>query len=84
MSKGYHIATINKGSLGDLSKIQEELDELKDAEAQGIRIMQLVELSDLVGAIEAYLNQHFPGMSMSDLSSMAFATKRAFQNGFRK
>lgn len=31
---GYHIVTIQKGDLGESSKIQEELDELKDAENQ--------------------------------------------------
>lgn len=29
---GYHIAIIEKGKLGEISKIQEELDEMKDAE----------------------------------------------------
>src|SRR5690349_11874380 len=33
---GYHKAPIAKGELGQLSKIQEELDEAKDAEAQGV------------------------------------------------
>ena len=31
---GYHITEIKKGELGEISKLQEELDELKDAHAQ--------------------------------------------------
>jgi len=77
---GYHLTKIQKGKLGEISKIQEELDELKDAESQHCKLMMLVELSDLYGAIEAFLNK-FPGISMNDLADMHFITKRAFQNG---
>lgn len=80
---GYHITPIVKGVLGELSKIQEELDELKDAEAQDVRIMQQVELSDLYGAIEAYLTKHHVGLTMADIAKMAETTRRAFENGRR-
>lgn len=64
---GYHITKIEKGKLGESSKIQEELDELKDAEKQGVKIMGLVECSDIYGALEEYLNKYFPQISMNDL-----------------
>ena len=85
MSKkpGYHIAKIKKGSIGDSSKLAEEVAELIDAEQQGCKIMALVELSDLYGAIEAYLAKNFPNITMSDLQSMSQITVRAFINGHR-
>ena len=42
----YHLTEIAKGVLGELSKIQEELDEVKDAENQQNKIMIGCELSD--------------------------------------
>ena len=80
---GYHISEIKKGIFGHLSKIQEELDELKDAEMQGVRILMLVELSDLVGAIEQYLKIHLPGYTLHDLQEMAALTRKAFKEGRR-
>lgn len=80
---GYHMRPITKGRLGALSKIREELDELEDAEQQGVAIMALVELADLYGAVEAYINQHHPGITMADLADMAHVTARAFRNGRR-
>lgn len=80
---GYHLADIPKGKLGEISKIREELDELIDAEAQGVRIMALVELSDLVGALRAYLSRYYPGFTVSDLERMSHVTERAFRNGHR-
>jgi len=80
---GYHVTEIEKGVLGELSKIREELDELFDAREQEVRIMELVELSDLYGAIEAYVHDKHPGISMDDLKAMSAVTKRAFANGRR-
>ena len=80
---GYHVAEIPKGKIGESSKILEECLELQDAEQQGCKIMALVELTDIYGAIESYLHQNYPGIEMSDLASMSEITKRAFKNGFR-
>lgn len=80
---GYHISKINKGTLGDLSKIQEELDEAKDAENQQCKIMVALELSDMIGAIESYSNKHL-GLTLNDLLKMNTITQRAFKNGRRK
>lgn len=81
---GYHIAKISKRRYGSLGKIQEEVDELMDAHRQGSKVMILVELSDLYGAIEGYLEENHPGVNMSDLAKFSGITKRAFANGGRK
>lgn len=80
---GYHIYNISKGILGEISKIQEEVDELRDAKAQSCKIMELVELSDLYGSIQCYLEKHHPSISMEDLAKMSEITKRAFKSGRR-
>lgn len=80
---GYHIANIPKGEYGEISKIEEEIAELRDAASQGSKIMELVELSDIYGAIEGYLRKYHPGILMKDLKDMAGITRRAFQNGSR-
>jgi hypothetical protein len=79
---GYHLTEIKKGILGKSSKIQEELDELVDAELQNNKILALVELSDLYGALEAVASSY--NCSMDDLKKMSDATKRAFTSGHRK
>ena len=83
MEPGYHIRTIEKGRLGEISKIVEEVEELKDAAEQGVRIMELVELSDLLGAIESYIQNHHSGYTIGDLQRMSDVTKRAFRSGRR-
>lgn len=79
----YHLSNIHKGHYGELSKLQEELDEALDAHEQGIKLMILVELSDLIGAIEGYIEKHHPGTTLNDLIDMNVVTKRAFQSGHR-
>ena len=81
--KGYHIADIPRGTFGEFSKIEEELAEVKDAIDQNNKIMALVELSDMLGAVEGYLNNHFPDFSIDDLITMSRTTQRAFVNGQR-
>lgn len=82
--KGYHLTNIPKGTLGEISKIQEELLELQDARDQGIKVMELCELSDIYGAVKAYLVKYHPDINMSDLAAMNEATERAFKSGHRK
>lgn len=81
---GYHIKDIKKRAYGSFGKIQEELEELDDAHVQGCKIMQLVELSDLIGAIEGYLEHNFQDISLHDLIVMSNITKRAFKDGSRE
>lgn len=81
---GYHVAKIEKGILGELSKVREELDELFDAEAQGACIMQLCEAADLVGALKHWLARHHPSITLPDLEQMAALNERAFRSGRRR
>jgi hypothetical protein len=80
---GYHIKKIKKGILGESSKILEEVLELQDAEDQNCKIMALVELSDLIGAISLYLKKNYPDISLDDLVKMSEITARAFKSGDR-
>jgi len=70
----YHLVEIKKGVIGELSKIREELDELEDAERQGIKIMIMIELSDLYGAIEFFTEKQ--GLTMEDLKKFSDLNKR--------
>jgi hypothetical protein len=81
---GYHLNTISRGSYGEISKIEEELHEFKDAVSQSNRIMELLELSDLIGAVCGYLERYHSGFTIDDLLAMARATRRAFEDGTRK
>ena len=81
---GYHVTPIPKGKIGHSSKLLEEVLELIDAEKQGCTVMAVVELSDLVGAIESYLKERRLGVTIDDLKVMSGITRRAFENGFRK
>lgn len=65
-SYGYHLTDIPRGQFGELSKIREELDELQDAQDQGAKIMELVELSDLICAVRGYLENYHPGITLED------------------
>lgn len=51
---GYHMKEISKGKLGEFSKIEEEFLEFEDSINQSCILMAILELSDLLGAIEAY------------------------------
>jgi hypothetical protein len=80
---GYHTKKIKRGVYGEFSKIQEEFDELIDARQQNNPIMELIELSDLIGSVEAYTTKHF-NITLDDLIRMTNATKSAFMDGTRK
>lgn len=80
---GYHKREIIRGVFGEFSKIQEEIEELQDAHEQGGKILELVELSDLYGAIEGYLYSYY-GMTMEDIKQMSEMTTSAFKEGKRK
>lgn len=80
---GYHLRAIAKGKLGEASKIVEEAAEFEEALEQGVDLMAILELADMMGAVEAYLAKHHPSLSLDDLMRMKDATKRAFANGRR-
>ena len=77
---GYHNNQIPRGQFGEFSKIKEEFLEAEDALEQENKIMLLVELSDLIGAIEGYCLNNF-NISIEDLIKMKESTKRAFTDG---
>jgi len=79
---GYHKNTIEKGVLGEFSKIKEEFLELEDAWEQDDQILQICELCDLIGAIEAYAANW--NLEIDDLIKMKEKTKQAFLEGQRK
>ena len=81
---GYHISEIKKGTLGESSKILEEVYELIDAEKQEAKIMCIVELADIIGAIDLYIKHKKLGITLDDLRIMSEITKRAFISGHRK
>lgn len=81
---GYHYNKIPKGIYGEFSKVKEEIAELEDAVEQGNKIMILLELADLYGAIEGYLEKNFPGFNMEEIEDMSEKTKSAFEDGSRK
>ena len=80
----YHLTKIPQGVYGEISKIEEELAELKDASEQQCKIMVLCELSDLIGAIEGYLLKYHPNFTLDDLLLMKDITSNAFKSGSRK
>jgi hypothetical protein len=80
---GYHLRPIEtKGVYGEPSKIREELEELEEALEQDNRILALVELTDLYGALEGVAVRL--GTNMVEVAKMAEATKRAFVSGQRR
>lgn len=84
MAGGYHLREIERGVLGEPSKVREEAEEFMDACEQGVQIMALVEASDLVGALVAWLKKHHPSMTLDDLVTMSRVTGRAFDVGARR
>lgn len=80
---GYHKKEITKGVLGEFSKIQEEFEELKDAFEQEDKVLQICELTDIIGAIESFSELKF-GLTLSDLKKFSDKTKSAFIEQKRK
>jgi hypothetical protein len=78
---GYANIPIKKQKIGTINKIEEECREYIDALKQNNPIMSLVELSDLLGAINEYSNKF--NLSLYDLLEMSMVTKRAFNEGTR-
>jgi phosphoribosyl-ATP pyrophosphohydrolase len=78
---GYHLRDISRGQYGEASKIIEEAEEFADAIAQNATIMALIELADMIGAIEAYLAKF--NLTLDDVRTMARINGRAFANGHR-
>lgn len=67
----WHQRKIKKGVYGEFSKIEEEVEEAKDALEQKNYLMYLIELSDILGAIEKIAENH--NLTLKDL--IAFSNK---------
>jgi hypothetical protein len=80
---GYHKEIIPKYEVGTYGKILEETSEFVDALLQNNKIMTLVELSDLYGAIDLYLKKNYVNIGMKDIKKMSKLTQTAFLNGRR-
>lgn len=65
-----HLKEIPKGIYGDFSKIKEEFLELEDSVEQKDKVLQICELSDLIGAIEGFSMKKF-NLSIEDLHKFA-------------
>jgi hypothetical protein len=79
---GYHLTNIEKGVIGEFSKVREEFEELQDAENQKCKGLIICELCDLVGAIEEYAKKY--NLTLDDLKQFSDMTKSAFLEGKRK
>jgi len=77
----YHKSKITKGEIGKFSKIKEEFEELTDAHEQQDKILEICEFTDLIGAIEAYVEKH--NLTISDLKKFSDKTRSSFQDGTR-
>lgn len=63
----FHERAIPKGKYGELSKVVEEIEEALDSEERGHRVMLLLELADIIGAIDGMLLKQFPEFTTEDL-----------------
>lgn len=77
----YHISEIPKGVIGEFSKITEEYEELLDAHNQKDSILELCEITDLIGAIEEYLKNF--NITLEDAIKFSNKTKQAFKENKR-
>ncbi|MFA5489709.1 MAG: hypothetical protein WC284_10880 [Candidimonas sp.] len=75
-SSKWHFKAIKKGTLGELSKIQEELDEAIDAHENNQKVMMLYELCDIIGATEAVAQKYY-GLKLIDLIKFVEIKKHA-------
>lgn len=62
----FHISEYKKGDYKTFDKIIEEYEEILDARKQNNKIMEIIELSDLIGAIEGYIENEF-NLTLNDL-----------------
>jgi len=69
----FHQRDIPKGTLGELSKVREELEEAEDALEQGQELMFALECADMIGAIEIAAQKR--GFTLAQL--LAYKTLRS-------
>lgn len=71
----WHKKVIKKGVYGEFSKVEEELEEAKDALEQKNKLMFLIELSDIIGAIEGIAEKH--GLTLDELITFSNKVKES-------
>ena len=77
----YHNVPVTNGTYGEVSKILEEVEEAMDADQRGLKVLVLVELSDMIGATLGYLEKHAPGMTLEDLVAFAETIRKLKSEG---
>lgn len=82
IATGYHTKNIDKGVIGEFSKIREEFEELEDAYNQDDNVLMICELTDLIGSIEEFSIKKY-NLSIEDLKKFSDKTKNAFKTGKR-
>lgn len=73
----FHVMPVRQGTYGELSKIQEELDEALDAETRGQKLLLMIELSDIIGAVAGVAERH--GYSLDDLIQFSELRRNVFR-----
>lgn len=71
----WHNREIKKGIYGEFSKVEEEVDEAKEALEQNNHLMYLIELSDIIGAIEKIAENY--GLTLKDLINFSNKVKES-------
>lgn len=80
MKPGYHLSLIPKTTvIHSVDKIIEEYEEFIDSIRQGTSLMEIVELSDLIGAIDMYISKKY-NLTLDDLIIFNNITRRSFIN----
>lgn len=74
----YHTIFIPKGKLSHESKITEEYLEFMDSLSQNNIVMALLELSDIIGAIELFANKY--NITLCDLITMVELRKKVLSS----
>lgn len=75
----WHVNDIEKGVYGELSKIREELEEAEDALNNGNTLMMLIELSDIIGAVEGIAEKY--NLSITELKTFSDKVKEFKKEG---
>ena len=73
----FHVMPVRRGTYGELSKVQEELDEALDAETRGQKLLLMIELSDIIGAVAGVAERH--GYSLDDLIQFSELRRNVFR-----
>lgn len=73
----WHKKKIEKGIYGQFSKVLEEVQEAEDALEQENHLMHLIELSDIIGAVEGIVTKY--GLSLNDLKLFSDKVKESKQ-----